>query len=154
MLNSLKVKNVFLKIWIKKGKDLVVRFPHFFILIFPCLHYFFDIFANSNSNICTFFNSVNCWRLFQMFAFLVPVILPMAQISLTGSVCTILSVATERFISLYRWEIWLLSSSAQLQLQPNSNASEFSFISYLFNLQTQPDKPTTGPKGIVDFFYL
>ena len=29
MLNSLKVKNVFLKIWIKKGKDLVVRFPHF-----------------------------------------------------------------------------------------------------------------------------
>ena len=54
--------------------------------------------------------SSQCWNdlklmfniIFQIFPCLVPIILPFAQISLTGSVFTILAVATERFLSIYR----------------------------------------------------
>ena len=38
-----------------------------------------------------------------MFPHLVPVILPMAEMSLTGSIYTILAVAIERFISVIRY---------------------------------------------------
>ena len=44
----------------------------------------------------------------QVFPHLVPLLLPLTQISLTGSLYTILAVAVERFISISRSQYWIV----------------------------------------------
>ena len=64
---------------------------------------------NANSKLYTALLSSSLFKIlktyknfFQLFPRMVPVILPMAEMALTGSIYTILAVAIERFISVIR----------------------------------------------------